>query len=96
MNLQNKENQTRILQMYYNTIGCYPKKTDIQKISEELNMDKKKVRSWFNRERHRKNLEKKFFDNKLIGKSNFYKVIDQMTKENQIIALKSLLKNKIM
>jgi hypothetical protein len=54
------------------------------------------VRSWFNRERHRKNLEKKFFDNKLIGKSNFYKVIDQMTKENQIIALKSLLKNKIM
>jgi hypothetical protein len=93
MNLQNKENQTRILQMYYNSIGCYPKKKDIQKISEELNMDKKKLRSWFNRERHRKKLENNFFDNKLIG--HFYKIMDKTTKGNQINALKSLLKNKI-
>ena len=91
MNLQNKENQTRILQMYYNNIGCYPKKTDIQKISNELNMDTKKVRSWFNRERYRKNCENKFFENKLIG--HFYENMDKMTEKNQINAIESLLKN---
>ncbi len=55
----NKENAFRTLKNFYYNIRSHPNKTDIEILSNELNMDTKKIRNWFTRERFRANTEKK-------------------------------------
>ena len=55
----NKENAFRTLKNFYYNIRSHPNKTDIVILSNELNMDTKKIRNWFTRERFRANTEKK-------------------------------------
>ncbi len=50
-NLYSKHNIIRKLKKFSTYITLYPEATDIYNLSKELNMDRKKISSWFKRER---------------------------------------------
>ena len=58
-NLYSKHNMIRKLKNFSTFITLYPEATDIYNLSIELNMDRKKISSWFQRERAKIERDKK-------------------------------------
>ena len=58
-NLYSKHNMIRKLKNFSTFITLYPEATDIYNLSKELNMDRKKISSWFQRERAKIERDKK-------------------------------------
>ncbi len=58
-NLYSKHNIIRKLKNFSTYITLYPEATDIYNLSKELNMDRKKISSWFKRERAKLERDKK-------------------------------------
>ncbi len=57
------------LKNFYNTVGIYPDNNTLKYLSDNLNMDRKKILRWFRNERHRNRSEKKMF--KCLNGSNY-------------------------
>ena len=49
------------LKNFYNTVGIYPDEDALKYLSDNLNMDRKKILRWFKNERYRNRREKKMF-----------------------------------
>ncbi len=49
------------LKKFYNTVGIYPDEDALKYLSDNLNMDRKKILRWFKNERYRNRREKKMF-----------------------------------
>jgi hypothetical protein len=56
------------LKNFYNTVSIYPDNNTLKYLSDNLNMDRKKILRWFRNERHRNRSEKKMF--KCLNGSN--------------------------